>query len=90
MEQRPDGAATQEVYNMVKNVFNHQTSGKELAAWPDPAAFCEDEDKCFVKGPSRAQALHLKDVRPLKLQILLANSEHMIVAFSIISALCMF
>lgn len=88
MEQRPDGAATQEVYNMVKNVFNHQTSSKELAAWPDPAAFREDEDKCLVKGPNRAQDLH--HFRPLKLQILLANSEHMIVSFSIISALCMF
>ena len=38
MEHRPDGATTQEVYNMAKNVFNHQTSGEELAARPEPAA----------------------------------------------------
>lgn len=38
VEHRPDGATTQEVYNMAKNVFNHQTSSEELAAWPEPAA----------------------------------------------------
>lgn len=37
----------------------------------------EDEDKCLEKGPNRAPQLHLKDFRPLKLPLLLANSKHM-------------
>lgn len=50
VEQGPDGATTQEVYNMAKNVFNHQTSSKELATWPDPAAILEMKTNVWTRS----------------------------------------
>lgn len=51
---RPDGATTQEVYNRPKNVFNHQTSVEEQAAWPELEAVLRMEAKeadCSVSAP---------------------------------------
>lgn len=48
VEHRPDGATTQEVYNMAKNLFNHQTSSEELGGTASSRP--EDEDKCLDKG----------------------------------------
>lgn len=76
VEHRPDGATTQEVYNMAKNVFNHQTSGEELAAWSEPAAILKMKTNVWRRGPDRAPDPRLKDFRALKPLILLANSKH--------------
>lgn len=50
VEHRPDGATTQEVYNMAKNVFNHQTSSEKLAAWPEPAAILKMKTNVWGRG----------------------------------------
>lgn len=50
VEQGADGATTQEVYNMAKNVFNHQTSSEELAAWPDAAAILKMKTNVWRRG----------------------------------------
>lgn len=55
MEHRPDSATTQEVYNMTKNVFNHQTSGEELAARPEPAAILKMKTNVGRRRPTERQ-----------------------------------
>lgn len=55
MEHRPDGATTQEVYNMAQNVFNLQTSMRGANCMAGANSHPTDEDKCLQKKPDTAQ-----------------------------------
>lgn len=74
VEQRPDGATTQEVYNMARQIKTYLIIKQEVGVGKARASsHPEDEDKCLEKGlrqngrsvPQRFQA-----IKPL---ILLAN-----------------